>query len=65
MIGGFHIVAGSYRNKKIGAKDGKDEREGGGGGSDGWLHVNQEETLNWSKSYAGTPSSINRFQHAF
>ncbi|KAM1102376.1 hypothetical protein ACFX2I_011028 [Malus domestica] len=37
----------------------------GGGGKDGSLHVNQEEGLNWSRGYAGTPPSINRFQHGF
>ncbi|CAL2232311.1 unnamed protein product [Prunus armeniaca] len=44
---------------------------GGGGGRDGSLHMNQEEGLNWSRSYAGTqqrldpPPSINRFQPGF
>ncbi|KAB2614880.1 zinc finger protein JAGGED [Pyrus ussuriensis x Pyrus communis] len=61
MIGGFHIVAGSYRKKKNSAKDGKDKREGGGSGSGG----GGGEALNWSGSYAGTPPSINQFQHGF
>ncbi|TQD99332.1 hypothetical protein C1H46_015121, partial [Malus baccata] len=72
VIGGFHVVAGNYRKKKIGAKEGKDEKEGGGSGGggggdgrDGSLHVNQEEALNWSRSYAKIPPSINRFQHGF
>ena len=43
---------------------------GSGGGRDGSLH-NQEEGLNWGRSYSGTqqrldpPPSINRFQDGF
>ncbi|KAM0964653.1 hypothetical protein ACFX13_021057 [Malus domestica] len=52
----------------IGAPVGPGSGGGGGGcsgrgrGRDGSLHVNQEEALNWNRSYAGTPPSINRFQ---
>ncbi|XP_059658394.1 zinc finger protein JAGGED-like [Cornus florida] len=43
---------------------------GGGGGRDMSLHINQEEGLNWGRSYTGTqqhldPTSINRFQDGF
>lgn len=44
--------------------------DGGGGGRDGSLQ-NQEEGLNWGRSYSGTqqrldpPASINRFQDGF
>ncbi|XP_020410410.1 zinc finger protein JAGGED isoform X2 [Prunus persica] len=55
----------------IGAPVGPGGGGGGGGGRDGSLHMNQEEGLNWSRSYAGTqqrldpPPSINRFQPGF
>ena len=62
---GFPPSNGGGRGSELGGGGG-----GGGGGRDGSLQ-NQEEGLNWGRSYAGStqqrmdPSLINRYQDGF